>query len=674
MSAAVGATAAFSADGAASPSMQPRLNKSNPLSRKLSKTLDISLEDPQTLEALAALSEFYSENTLVARRSLRGDVERRVMATNERFLDAFDVVNRKVQLMEQEMQSMNACCKEMEEKLHQATSETSHLIKQTSELKAMSKRCSVRKSIVDVFLRRFTLTDAEVAVLTAPSQQVGIEFFDALKHLERISDDCKALLVTEHQEAGFEIMERMASFQETAFDKLFRWAQSECRSLNSDAPEVTASLRNAMRALKERPVLFQTCIDEVSNIRSSAMVRSFLDALTRGGAGGFPRPIEMHAPDPLRYVGDMLAWLHQAATEEREILEAIFDVKAIAQKRRNSVRGPDSIEESPLEALGGLHVADHEAIRRVLDKNMEGTCRPLKVRIEQVLASQEDPIVVYRLANLVQFYEGTLAGVLGEQAQLSVAAKEITKSSYKAFFVALNAHASQLLRLVQTPGADLLPPPAVRETVLQLREIMAIYDESLVVSDRREEDFAEILTALIDPLSQMCVLGAASLPAIENAIYSINCLLHIQAALNLYPFTKSQVDALEAQVAAQVDVLVNAEYATVIKESGLEELTGDGVSLAELSADTVRDAMARFEQFLYSGSMEVSSSLSRLSSGRKLASRVTHRAFRMFVDAYREVHRKLVDPEGKHVPLSTPVRTVEEVETLLSLEHDDYVQ
>ena len=37
----------------------------------------------------------------------------------------------------------------------------------------------------------------------------------------------------------------------------------------------------------------------------------FIQALTRGGPGGMPRPIEMHAHDPRRYLGDMLAWVHQ---------------------------------------------------------------------------------------------------------------------------------------------------------------------------------------------------------------------------------------------------------------------------------------------------------------------------------------------------------------------------
>lgn len=46
-------------------------------------------------------------------------------------------------------------------------------------------------------------------------------------------------------------------------------------------------------------------------MRHNALFRRFISALTRGGPGGHPRPIEVHAHDPLRYVGDMLGWLHQ---------------------------------------------------------------------------------------------------------------------------------------------------------------------------------------------------------------------------------------------------------------------------------------------------------------------------------------------------------------------------
>ena len=54
------------------------------------------------------------------------------------------------------------------------------------------------------------------------------------------------------------------------------------------------------------------------------MVRSFIDALTRGGPGGLPRPMELHSHDPLRYVGDMLAWIHQGTASEREHTQVLL--------------------------------------------------------------------------------------------------------------------------------------------------------------------------------------------------------------------------------------------------------------------------------------------------------------------------------------------------------------
>lgn len=55
----------------------------------------------------------------------------------------------------------------------------------------------------------------------------------------------------------------------------------------------------------------ETPLVQVANMRHNALFRRFISALARGGPGGLPRPIEVHAHDPLRYVGDMLGWLHQ---------------------------------------------------------------------------------------------------------------------------------------------------------------------------------------------------------------------------------------------------------------------------------------------------------------------------------------------------------------------------
>lgn len=45
----------------------------------------------------------------------------------------------------------------------------------------------------------------------------------------------------------------------------------------------------------------------------------------------------------------------------------------------------------------------------VLDRIFEGVCRPFKVRVEQVLQSQPNLIVSYKLGNTLEFYSYTVS-------------------------------------------------------------------------------------------------------------------------------------------------------------------------------------------------------------------------------------------------------------------------
>jgi hypothetical protein len=46
------------------------------------------------MEALYALSDFYTENTIANRRNLRTEVERRVLAVSNEYLDSFGLVKQ----------------------------------------------------------------------------------------------------------------------------------------------------------------------------------------------------------------------------------------------------------------------------------------------------------------------------------------------------------------------------------------------------------------------------------------------------------------------------------------------------------------------------------------------------------------------------------------------------
>jgi len=84
-----------------------------------------------------------------------------------------------------------------------------------------------------------------------------------------------------------------------------------------------------------------------------------------------PRPIEMHAHDPRRYLGDMLAWMHQSLASERELLVGLFGDDA----RKDG-------GEDPRGSPGGesVPVGDMPRTAVLLDRVFDSICRPLKVR------------------------------------------------------------------------------------------------------------------------------------------------------------------------------------------------------------------------------------------------------------------------------------------------------
>ncbi len=128
-----------------------------------------------------------------------------------------------------------------------------------------------------------------------------------------------------------------------------------------------------------------------------------MSALTTGSGPG-ARPIELHAHDALRYIGDMLAWVHQSIAAEREFLEALLGVDAGA-RMPGAVRAP-------------AHAAD-EWLGELMDAAVAGLCGPLRARVLQTVRAQESALSAYKVARLLQFYALTMTRTLGGRALLA---------------------------------------------------------------------------------------------------------------------------------------------------------------------------------------------------------------------------------------------------------------
>eukprot|EP00123_Amoebidium_parasiticum_P015477 comp22991_c4_seq1/m.36606 comp22991_c4_seq1/g.36606 ORF comp22991_c4_seq1/g.36606 comp22991_c4_seq1/m.36606 type:complete len:801 (-) comp22991_c4_seq1:43-2445(-) len=721
----------------------PALQTNNPLSRKLNKILNLRLDqDKEVVEALKALSKFYTDNTLKARRNLRSDIERRSLEVNYEFLEAFEMVKKRLDEVQKEVTSMKQCCDEMNQRLQAAKEQTAGVIDTTNELQQKAGRVQVRAEVVDKFISRFQLTPEQMAALKGAggghalthmatnvrSQTVGRQgetrrssitpeglvvdgdgagpgeldetFFEALERAKQIHADCKVLLRSQHQIIGLEIMDNMTLLQETGYERVYRWAQSECRGLSRDTPEITPIFRRALQTLRDRPALLRYCIDEIGTARRATVIRQFIDALAIGGPGGFPRPIEMHSHDPLRYVSDMLAWLHQAVAAEQELLSTLLSPpkasNVVARYKSNSA-APITRRFTRTNAdsenggtLNGKEEGGQEQLREevqvLLTRVMEGTCRPFKARLDQVLASDPGVVMCYKLANLLHFYAHTIHTHLGSNDALYQTIDEGRQTAFKVFMDSLRIHADRTMSEIQPPPPDLSPSPIILQTLAMLKELVASYSGSLIanptegsLADDPTTSIAAVLSAVLDPLQQLAQTQASTLSPANKAVYMLNCLTNIQTTLGLYEFASARLEALESQIESYLSDLVHHQASFILSKTGLSgklqilaRLTAEGntTPLSEclgMEASAIRDTMQQFDTFLSSGTGNTSMAQCELLSSARLRRRVREQGLTLTVSAYATLYAAVLNPHNNYPEPTTIVpRTPEQVKTLIA--------
>ncbi|ORX99362.1 oligomeric complex COG6 [Basidiobolus meristosporus CBS 931.73] len=626
--------------------------KFNPLSQKLNKVLSSNLDDPNEKLALEALSEFYQQNTLEARRNLRSDIEKRSLSINKRFLEAFGHVNKEIEKIDSELKEITASCVEIQNEVDITKSKTVHLLEKSAVLKSERKKAEAREIIAKAFLDTFTLSAEEIEVLGSTDGPLEENFFAALTHLQRIHKDCQTLVSTGRQSVGTEIMNSLTSVQDVAFDKLFKWSQSECRILGRDSPDVTPTLKMAIKELRQRPDLYRACMEEMTGLRRNTIVRYFIDALTRGGPGGMPRPIEIYAHDPMRYVGDMLAWVHQTVASELEMLEALYDIK-LDTEHSNTTDAHDDLVEN-------------------LNRIVEGVARPLKVRIEQVLNSSLELTIRHRLSNLIQFYTSTIKKTLGTASHLIDTLQQIQDLAFDVFFSSLNEYAYETFSETESPGADLTPPAALKSTVAKLKEIMSSYETSLVGA-RRDLDYSRILDGVLDPLLRMCRASSQDLDPIARSVYLINCIQYLQVSLSRYQCTEEQMQLLNEETQGHSKALTEQYYIEILNKSGLvsvkNQLEGSNneatpIPVEELDPQLVADAMAQFNRFLSDFNTSYSP-LGKLNNSQ-LRSKIREDAIKRLLEFYAQFYEAMKSNETGLFS-SVVMRNPSQVETLLGV-------
>ncbi|SPO37663.1 related to conserved oligomeric Golgi complex component 6 [Pseudozyma flocculosa] len=602
-------------------------------------------------------------DTARARRNVERDARKRILGATDDLIALLGTVDDALTHLGHDVDRMHASCDDVESRLRSAAISSRYLVEHAEGLERQRQATQLHRHLSSRFLDRFTLSSEERDAIHSRQVRVGSRLFAAIDHLDRIRADCRILLegsdpngVGGGTRAATDIMAATAQDLELAYQKIFKWCSFEFRQPVKEGLEVSRHLREAVqRLMRARPDLLRQALSTLVATRSSILTNAFVAALTVGGSAPtyLPRPIELHAHDPLRYVGDMLAWIHQTLASEREFLTALFGEKEgeggrrIGQRRRGLEGSVDLSASLSGGAGDAAAMGPGEAlVREVLNRNLEGCCRPLKIRVQQTVRSQEGSVTTYRLAHLVHFYRQTMEKTIGTKAVLSQTLAEISTTSLSAFYVTLDRQAAGLSRFDEAPDAALSAPPPLVGVSATLKELLAEYQRSLADVDvslattttttshggqgaeRGLDEFDTILEKLVDPMLDLCrrmarhlsrptpataTAAAAKADAAapvaaerrgetgsetwESAVFLENCYAFILDLLRPYGFTKAKVEEIQDEMRGRREVLVDlhttptrvsAYLGTFNEFLASPEVISPSSHLARLDAPTTR--------------------------------------------------------------------------------------
>ncbi|KAJ2656435.1 Golgi transport complex subunit 6 [Coemansia sp. RSA 1199] len=585
------------------------------LGRRVQQIIQQPLDGTEMRQALETLAATYSTQAVDSRRhrDVRSEMQEHTQQLDADFVRALGEVNAVFTDLEASVQHLDAQCSGLRVQVNSALRATESVSAQASLLVDEQRELAMRSTVARGVLEAFTLTDADTKVLDAGV--IDDAYFDVLDRVDRTRRECQRLNV--EQTAVSDLLVQLAQHEESAYSALLRWVLAEIRVLSRDTPEFSTRLKQALARLESHPVLFTTATAEIASARCDALHRAFLAALVRGGPNGTPRPIEAHAGDPQRFVGDMLAWVHQACASERELLDTMFS----------------------RSAMQSAHVP------HMLAAALAGVARPLEIRMQQTVAELAAPAAVYRIDSLLGFYKTLFARVCSADSSFVQTVDALAAQARDKLAASLDSLADAVISDLDVQSGLVSPaldvPASLHALLAAVADILRLHEDS--VQSHEASSVAALVTSVIGRVQSQVhelVQQLGHLRPYEQSMLELNIWSSVHDTLSAFV---SMQDTASAD--ALIDTLQEQLLGVLKQKSHLpfDSETKVSKESVELFNHTLKAAM----------DLDVSRLTSRLNN-HAVARQVSEHVIQKFVQDYARVYQQYIDSGSDPSTLLSP--------------------
>ncbi|GMF61639.1 unnamed protein product [Phytophthora fragariaefolia] len=256
----------------------------------------------------------------------------------------------------------------------------------------------------------------------------------------------------------------------------------------------------------------------------------------------------MHAHDPVRYCGDMLAWVHQAIATESEFFRVLFDgdiefspsAASDSSPTNDTPDGGTDVQasvESSLAAMrlqGGSNGAAGEVCTSMVGRAFDGVSRPLQVRVEQTLSSPHGIVIAYKLVHLLAFYHHKFDQLVAH-ADVARALRHCREAANEAFRRQFQQLVDAVAASAQDYAASLAATHVTLDVSHRLVALLEVFQTSLLPEHEKEADLAPLFDGVLPAVELMCQRSVSGLDPVDALVFRVNNFSCLQTPLARFP-------------------------------------------------------------------------------------------------------------------------------------------
>lgn len=463
------------------------------------------------------------KNNTQYRRSFRSKIQKHHIQINLNFLDAFKTLKIKVDDLCNCVDATRTDIRNVEREIQRAKLSLHDFLDVYYDIKNRNKWNDMKQYVAKTLLEMFYLCVADIDNLK--QDELTDTTFAVLDKLQIIKARLPLLKAAGYDNLHSDVTEKVSHLEKMILNCLYKWAldllPNLCRQNN-------LTMKNIMRALQYDVKLFNNVLDQYCADRRNVLTQMFINALTRTAEGN-SAPIEYYSGHVKMYVGDILAWVHQNVPIEENNISGILQ---------------DCSEE-----------VKEEKISSCLSSITNGICNTLRLRIDNVIARETSPVLLYNILGILQFYLKIMSTMVPNSLLENTLESlcELCESSLWKFVQ--NTVQCLLLEKMEPPMNDLSPTPGVNSILNFLTEILPIG----CFTETKQHNTNCIMKYTLEPLLHILNITASRLSTVDMAVYLLNCFHQLDNALSNYEYIDEWLDRMRMEMESQIDTLTSEQ-------------------------------------------------------------------------------------------------------------------